>query len=284
MYELILAILAFWIYLSLLSIGLQFIYGVARVLNLAHGAFFVLGGYLASAFVHWGLWYWPAVAAAAAVGLALGAAFYAAVARLLGNELYQLFFTFSLFWIAEGLFKLFFGFGLYNTYDEAKAMGLVRLGGAEMPAAYLAGAGVLALAVVGIYLLLYRTPLGLYIRATVDRPEMAAVLGVNTRLVYTVAVALGVSTALLGGAVSSLWQNFTIGLAGVLLVYAFAVVTVAGLGNVTGAVVAALLISVLRTLAVFYFPELELLVIYIAVIAVLLLKPSGLFTRYERRV
>jgi len=117
-----------------------------------------------------------------------------------------------------------------------------------------------------------------------DRLKMAAVLGVNTRLVYTVAVVLGILTALLEGAFSSLWQNFTIGLARVLLVYAFAVVTVAGFGNVTGAVVAALLISTLRTLAVFYFPELEFLVIYIAVIAVLLLKPSGLFTRHERRV
>lgn len=272
--------LTFWTHLVLLSVGLQFIYSSAKTLNLSHGSFFVLGGYVASwAFAALGNF---GIAVFAAVGIAAlaGAAFYIGVSRLARDETSQLFFTFALFWIFEGIYRTVFGVGIYNAYAFAEGLGRA----AGIPWAYILGATAAAATLAAVYLLLYKTPWGLYLRAAGDNPQMAEALGVKSGLVHGTGVVLGVALAALGGAVSSMWQSFTPGLAGVALVYAFAVVAMAGLGNVMGALVASLIISLIRTASVFYAPELELFSIYIAVLAVLAVKPSGLFTRHERRV
>lgn len=284
MVEFIISVIVFWIYLSLLSIGLQFIYGVVKILNLAHASFFVIGGYLVSYFYITLKEYITSIILTFVIGILVAFAFYTTVTRLMANELYQLFFTFSLFWIIEGLLKLLFGYGLYNTYDISNKLGIVYLFGSTIPMSYIIGGFVLVITVISIYILLFKTTIGLFIRATIDRPDIARAFGINISKIYAISIGIGIIIAIIGGAISSWWQNFSIGMAGGLLVYAFAVVAMAGLGNIYGALLTSLLVSILRTFSVFYFPELELLSIYVAVVGVLAVKPSGLFTRYERRV
>jgi len=281
MVGLLLSLLLFWAYLALLSLGLQFIYGSARVLNLAHASFFVLGGYLASYFANW-MPLAASIAVAAAAGAAAGALFYFYI-RWARDETTQLFLTYSLFWLMEALFRTAFGYGLYNTTTQALALGSVAVADQQVPVAELIGVLMILTTMALFYFLVYRTAFGMFLRAAVDRPDMAAAVGVPVEKVALLGIALGSAVAAFGGAVSSMWQNFSIGLAGTLLVYAFAAVAISGLGNIFGVLASSLIISAIRSAAVYYFPELEIFAIYIAVLAVLAVRPQGLFVRYERR-
>mgnify|MGYP000365952214 CR=1 FL=1 len=274
------AFYAFFLNLLAVSIGMAFIYGVARVLNLAHGAFFVLGGYLATALIT-RLGPVPGALATAAVLAALPPLFYLYV-RLTRNELEQLFATYALLLLMEGLFKLVFGYGNYTLADLAAGLGAASVGGQRVPYAYfLAGVAVAGL-MATFYLLLYKTRLGLYMRAVSDDREMAAALGVRSPLVQHLSIFLGIFATALLGAVAATWQAYTLGLSAEVLIYAFAALVIGGLGNIWGTAAASALVAVARTAVVMFYPELELLVIYIAVIAVLLIRPGGIFTRYAR--
>jgi len=282
MVGLLLSLLFFWAYLALLSLGLQFIYGSARVLNLAHASFFVLGGYIASYFANW-MPLAASIAVAAAAGAAAGALFYFYI-RWARDETTQLFLTYSFFWLMEALFRTAFGYGLYNTTTQALALGSVAVADQQVPVAELIGVLMILTTMALLYFLVYRTAFGMFLRAAVDRPDMAAAVGVPVEKVALLGIALGSAVAAFGGAVSSMWQNFSIGLAGTLLVYAFAAVAISGLGNIFGVLASSFIISAIRSAAVYYFPELEIFAIYIAVLAVLAVRPQGLFARYERRV
>ncbi|MEM3995733.1 MAG: branched-chain amino acid ABC transporter permease [Pyrobaculum sp.] len=284
MVGLLLSILFFWAYLSLVAAGLQFIYGSARVLNLAHASFFVLGGYLASYLSNFLSWPLPAsVAAASAAGAAAGLVLYIALARI-SDEVDQLVFTYSVFWLFEAFFRGVFGYGLYSTADTAARLGVLTLGDQRVPVANLVGVASVVAVFAALYFVMSKTTFGMFLRAVVDNPPAAEAFGVPLRRVVALGVALGSALAAFGGSISSMWQNFNVGLAGVVLVYAFAAVAVGGLGNVFGALAASFIISLVRALAVYYFPEVELFAIYLVVLTVLTLRPSGLFVRYERRV
>jgi branched-subunit amino acid ABC-type transport system permease component len=271
----------FFLNILMTSLGMAFTYGVTRILNLAQGTFFVLGGYLASVFA-WQIGLAFGIAAAAAASLALGPFFYLYVKALGRTELEQLFATYALLLIGEGLFKLVFGNGNYTTASLADGLGSVEVLGQQVPYSYLWGGAVAAALLALMYLLLARTRAGLYMRAVRDDAEMASALGINVREVGLSASALGILITAASGAASSMWQAFTLGLSGQILVYAFASLVVGGIGDLLGVVAASAVISAVRTAAVFLYPQLELVAIYLVVIAVLLTRPSGLFARHAR--
>ncbi|MFP3212004.1 MAG: branched-chain amino acid ABC transporter permease [Thermoproteus sp.] len=271
----------FFLNILMTSLGMAFTYGVTRILNLAQGTFFVLGGYLASVFA-WQMGLAFGIAAAAAASLALGPLFYFYVKALGRTELEQLFATYALLLIGEGLFKLVFGNGDYTTASLADGLGSVEVLGQQVPYSYLWGGAVAAALLALMYLLLARTRAGLYMRAVRDDAEMASALGINVREVGLSASALGILITAASGAASSMWQAFTLGLSGQILVYAFASLVVGGIGDLLGVVAASAVISAVRTAAVFLYPQLELVAIYLVVIAVLLTRPSGLFARHAR--
>lgn len=278
-------LIAFFIYsinLVFLSLGLVLIFNVSKVVNLAHGSFYVLGGYLASFLVLrtnslWGI----ALAVAAAIPLGLLIAY---VSRWLRRDVEQIFFTFSLSLLLEGLFKAAFGVGNYTAGDFARSLGGFSLGGTEVPASYLVGFAALA-ASLGIFsAFLYKTRFGLLLRAVIDDAEMAQALGVRAGPMVYVAGVVGAAFAVLGGAVASLWQAYSLGMAANLLIYAFAVMVISGTANIWGVVPASILASFVRTLSVYYFPEFEIFSLYVVVLLVLLFKPEGLFVRHVRVV
>lgn len=274
------ALYAFFLNLLAVSIGMAFIYSVARVLNLAHGAFFVLGGYLATALIT-RLGTAPGALATAAILAALPPLLYLYV-RFARDELEQLFVTYALLLLMEGLFKLVFGYGNYTLADLAAGLGAVFIGGQRIPNAYLLGGAAVAGLMAVLYILLYKTRLGLYMRAVSDDREMAAALGVKSPLVQHLSIFLGVFTTSLLGAVAATWQAYTLGLSAEVLIYAFAALVIGGLGNLWGVAAASALVAAVRTAAVMVYPELELLAIYLVVIAVLLVRPGGIFTRHAR--
>jgi branched-chain amino acid transport system permease protein len=273
------ALYAFFLNLLAVSIGMAFIYSVARVLNLAHGAFFVLGGYLATALIT-SLGPAPGALATVAILAVLSSLLYFYV-RLARDELEQLFVTYALL-LMEGLFKLVFGYGNYTLADLAAGLGAVFIGDQRIPNAYILGGATMAGLMAALYILLYKTRLGLYMRAVSDDREMAAALGVKSPLVQHLSVFLGVFATSLLGAVATTWQAYTLGLSAEVLIYAFAALVIGGLGNLWGVAAASALVAAVRTAAVMVYPELELLAIYLVVIAVLLVRPGGIFTRHAR--
>ena len=153
-----------------------------------------------------------------------------------------------------------------------------------MPASYLVGFAALA-ASLGIFsAFLYKTRFGLLLRAVIDDAEMAQALGVRAGPMVYVAGVVGAAFAVLGGAVASLWQAYSLGMAANLLIYAFAVMVISGTANIWGVVPASILASFVRTLSVYYFPEFEIFSLYVVVLLVLLFKPEGLFVRHVRVV
>ncbi|AEA12680.1 inner-membrane translocator [Thermoproteus uzoniensis 768-20] len=282
MIALILPVLIFWIDLVLLSMGLAIVYGSSKILNLAHGSFFVLGGYLASYLASdLGLVGIPLAALAA---LPLSALFYLYIKAFARSELEQIVATYALLLIMEGVFEYVFGVGLYTSATQAAGLGMLEIAGAQLPTAYLIGAAAAAAALGGFAYVLYRTNFGAYARAVIDDREMAESLGVNTRRAEILLVLIGVLFAVLGGALASMWRSYGLGLAAEVLPYAFAVIVIGGLENIWGVAAASAIVSAVRTVVVYVYPRLELVVLYIVVLAVLAIRPQGLFARHVRSI
>ncbi len=279
--------------LFLVAVGLTLVFGVLRILNIAHGSFYALGAYVA---VVLGLWasqglgqpwltYPALLLAAVLVGGILGPL----VERLFLRwayprpEVLQLLVTFSLFLILEDLQKLLFGVQPYFLDAPLRFLGTVNLG--EIP--YARYQLLLVLVAVGIFLglrlLLRGTSLGKVLLAVVADREITQALGVDVNRVYLMAFSLGAGLAALGGALASPTVTIAPGLGAEVIVLSFAVVAIGGLGQVEGAALGALLIGLCRSLAVYIVPELDVVVPYLVMVLVLLFRPMGLFGTTEVR-
>jgi branched-chain amino acid transport system permease protein len=284
--------------LFLVAVGLNLIFGVAGVLNVAHGSFYALGAFSAAtawawiAHAHAPPWLvYPAfVAAAGALGVALGPAVervlvrptYAAGAGMKRESL-QLLTTYALFLVLEDVQKMVWGVQPYYTGEVLLLAGRTRLGGVlftNYQLLLLPAAGAVLL---GLRYFLRRTTTGRFVVAVTETPEMAAALGIDVGGVRGASFALGTALAALGGALSSPEIGVAVGIGADMVVLSFAVAAVAGLGRIEGAAVAALLIGVARAAAVFVVPELSSVAPYLIMLAVLLVKPYGLAGAPEKR-
>jgi len=277
--------------LFLIAAGLSLIYGVMRIVNLAHGSLYALGAYISA----WAV----GGAASAAVGNNLGLAGMlllpvgAVAIALLGAlieptllrpfyrrpEEYHLLATFGLLMILEDLMKFLFGGTPLNAGAIMDRMGSLPVGRLLYPNYNLFVIVIGLAAAAGLWWFIYRTRFGVILRATSQDRRMAAALGINVGRVYVQAFAIGCFMAGLGGAVVVPAQAAILGMGVEALVLAFVVVVIGGLGSLEGAFIGALIVSLVRTAGIQFFPEIELAVLYLIATAVLLVRPTGLFGR-----
>jgi len=269
--------------LFLVAAGLQVVFGVQKIFNLACGSFYALGAYVGvSAVQAFTGPPWLFVLPLAAAGLAVGAVGVIVERGLLRfvydrDETFQLLLTFALILMMEDAIRLTWGTAPRSTSALYLVYGQVRILGAIVPVYNLIVIGASLAIALGIGWLLTRTAFGRIIRATADNREMAEALGVDMRRVYAKVFTLGTALGTLGGAlvIPATAAMSEMGIE--LIVEAFAVVVIGGLGSMRGAFVGALIVGVLRSVAISVYPELEMLLIYLIVIAVLVLRPRGLF-------
>jgi branched-chain amino acid transport system permease protein len=265
--------------LFLVSAGLQVVFGVQKIFNLACGSFYALGAYVGvsavTAFTSAGgppaLFILPLAAAGLLVGL-VGAVVERGLLRFVyeRDETFQLLLTFALVLMMEDVIRLTWGTAPRSTAGLYLVYGQARLLDATVPVYNLIVIAASLAIALGIGWLLTRTAFGRIIRASADNREMAEALGVNMASVYARVFTLGGALVIPATAAMS-----EMGIE--LIVEAFAVVVIGGLGSMRGAFVGALVVGVLRAFAISVYPELEMLLIYLIVIAVLLLRPRGLF-------
>lgn len=271
--------------LFLVAAGLQLVFGVQKIVNLACGSFYALGAYFGI------------TAVGAAVGLGLPPLLFLPVLILAGlliglvglpierllsvvyrrDESYQLLLTFGLLLMFQDVFRFIWGAtprtmdGVYMAYGTAEILG------ARVPAYNLLVivASLVVAAALGLFL--QRTKTGRIVRATAENRDMAEGLGVNASRIFALVFTVGCMLGTVGGALVVPSSAASLEMAVELVVESFAVVVIGGLGSMRGALVGALIVGLMRAAAITFMPEMELLSIYIVVVAVLILRPAGLF-------
>jgi branched-chain amino acid transport system permease protein len=271
----------------LIAGGLSLIYGVMRIVNLAHGNLYAFGAYVAA----WaaGLviagrpvgWGYLVLGAGPVAAAALGAVLEPTLLRPLYRraEEYQLLITFGLLLILEDLMRLVWGPYPLSVSALFEALGSLPIGETIYPRYNLAVIVVGGLAAAGLWAFVYRTEFGVVLRATSQNMRMASALGVNVNRVYVQAFTLGCFMAGLGGAIVVPQQGAVLGMGPDALILAFVVVVIGGLGSLEGALVGALMVGIVREAGITFFPEIELAVLYLMAAIVLLVRPAGLFGR-----
>ena len=274
--------------LFLIAGGLSLIYGVMRILNLAHGSLYAIGAFTTA---------W-AVSAAAAAGasnavllllLPTGAIAAAAVGAVLETTLlrpfdkrpeeYQLLVTFGLLLIIEDSLHLIWGPNPLSAGQVYQFFGSVDIGTSRYPAYNLAVIAVGIVAALLLWAFIYRTRFGVVLRATSQNMRMASAMGVNVNRIYIQAFTIGCFMAGIGGAFVVPGQSAVLGMGVEALVLAFVVVVIGGLGSLEGAFAGALIVGFLRETGIALFPEVELAVLYLIAAIVLIVRPAGLFGR-----
>ena len=272
--------------LFLIAAGLSLIFGVMRIVNMAHGTLYGIGAFvtawLVGQLVAAGVPVWLAflcIPAGAAVVALIGAVIEPLLLRPFYRraEEYQLLVTFGLLLILEDAIRFLWG-GLPLTADAVMdAVPSMHIGDFIYPGYYLVVIGIGIVAAITLWLVIYRTRFGILLRATSQDRRMASALGLNVGLVYVSAFAIGCFMAGLGGAVIVPSQAAVLGMGIDALILAFVVVVIGGLGSLQGALIGALIVSFVRTLMIQFAPEIELAVLYLIAAGVLLVRPTGLF-------
>jgi branched-chain amino acid transport system permease protein len=266
----------------LLAAGLTLIFGLMDILNLAHGAFFTMGAY-AGWFVSKSTGsFWAALLIGPLVPFLIGALLQGMVLQPLvrrgrSTHLDLALLTFGLLFATAGTVEYFFGSSFYSIPTPAILSGHVAILGVDYPLyrLFVIGAG-LAVALV-LSLVLDRTPIGAILRAGVDNREMVTALGININLVFAAVFGLGAALAGFAGVIAapimSVYSQMGIGI----VVTTFVVVVVGGLGNLKGSFYGAMFVGMTDTMAQAYLPDAELFAIYVLLVAMMIVRPQGLF-------
>ncbi len=270
--------------LFLVASGLSVIFGVTRVVNFAHGAFYMLGAYLAytltEAFAG-PLGFWAGLLAAALGVAALGALVEVVLLRRIygAPDLFQLLATFGLTLVAEDGVVLLWGPDDLLGPRAPGLKGAVSVLGQPVPSydLFLIVLGPLVLLL--LWLLFHRTRFGVLVRAATQDRDMVTALGVNGRWLFTGVFALGVFLAALGGALQIPRDAANHAMDLSVVVEAFVVVVVGGLGSVGGAFLAALIVAELNSFGILVFPAVSLVLVFLVMAAVLVVRPYGLLGR-----
>lgn len=269
--------------LFLISAGLSLIFGVMRIINFAHGALFMLGAFLAVSLVTAlpeGTGGFLAALVGAAAGLAVvGVAVEIGVLRRIyrAPHEFQLLATFALVLVLSEVAKLLWGREDHSVAAPAALAGATQALGLIFPTYRLFLIAVGVAVAVGLWLVLHRTRWGVFVRAaTMDR-DMLSALGVNTRLLFTTVFALGAGLAGLGGALAAPVVAVGPGLHVQVIIDAFVVVVIGGMGSVAGALVASLLVGIVNAFGVLVFPAAAVVLTFACMAIVLIVRPRGLF-------
>ncbi len=264
--------------LFLLASGLSLIFGVMRIVNLAHGSYFLLGGYIGLTTM-WRTGSFPlailsGALAVALIGLGMERLF---LRRLQKQVLAQVLMTMGFALIFQDLALLIWGGDPYTMPLPGILGGSLRSGVLVFPVYRLFLIGVAAAVGVALWLFLEETRVGATIRATVDDWEMAQGVGINVPVVSMGVFALGAFLAALGGVVGGGFIGVYPGVDFEILPYAFVVVIVGGLGSLQGVIVGSLLVGLLDNFGKALFPELAYFTLFAPMAGILALRPTGLF-------
>ncbi|KPF94462.1 ABC transporter permease [Rhodopseudomonas sp. AAP120] len=270
--------------LFLVASGLTLVFGILGVINLAHGAFYMLGAYLA---------YWIAlmtgnylaalvggVAIAFVLGLALESVF---IRWLYGRDhLAQVLLSFGLILVIDEVRQILFGKDVHSVAPPDWLSGSIQLTDNLSYPVYRLAICVFCLAVAAlIFLVITRTKIGMIIRAGAENREMTRVLGIDYDKVNRLVFAVGIALAALGGIVTAPMSTVYPGMGDGMLILSFVVVVLGGIGSVAGAAIGALLIGFTDTFGKVFFPSVSGMLIYLLMALVLLWRPNGILGRRE---
>jgi len=268
--------------LFLISVGLTITLGVMRVVNLTHSAFAMIGGFITLWLTsHAGLHYFAAlplgVAATMAISLVLERTLYQWVYK--SDPLGQLLMTIGMTFVITAIVKNIAGPQIQSISLPAALAGQLVIGTTNISVYRLFVLGLSVAVAGGLWLCLEYTTFGARLRAAVDNPRMARCVGINVPLVFSVTFAIGCGLAALGGAVGTQMLPLEPYYGLKYLVLVLIVVAVGGVGSLKGSLYSALLLGVIDTMGRYYIPALGGFIIYLAVLAILLMRPRGLVAR-----
>jgi branched-chain amino acid transport system permease protein len=280
-------------WLFIVALGLTLVFGILKILNVAHGSFYALGAYAAASMVAW-FTSMQLAPAFSIVAMLLAAVVVAAlVAPLCERGLLRMFYgrdevllvlvTFALFLIMEDLTKQIWGVNPLYVADPYMLFGVVEIGTLSYVGYDFMLVLVALIVGVSVWWGLNRTRFGKLVLAVIHNEEMAASMGVNVSRIYTVAFSVGIFLAALGGAFTAPMISVQPGVSVGVIVISFAVVIIGGLGSIPGAAIGALIVGMARSAAVHLWPVAELFSIYLVMAIVLMFRPEGLFQRVQAR-
>ena len=271
--------------LFLVAAGLQLVFGVQKIVNLACGSFYALGAYFGITSVTWALsagmpeWmFLPVLIVAGVLIGAIGPPIEALLRTIYArDEAFQLLLTFALVLMFQDVLRFFWGPNPQTLGNLVAGYGSVSAGAFSISIYNLLVIVASILIAVSIGAFLQRTRFGRILRATAENREMSQALGVNVRWIYASVFTLGTVLGTVGGALVVPTSAASLDMPVELVVEAFAVVVIGGLGSMRGALVGALIVGLMRAAAITFYAELEILAIYLVVIVVLIARPAGLF-------
>lgn len=271
--------------LFLLSAGFALIFGLMRIPNLTHGSLYMLGAYVGATFliglVSIKLNFWAAAILAALIVAAFGALVERLLLRRLpGDPLAQVLVTLGISFMIADFCLMVWGGDPLNVSAPEGLGGFVRFGSIAFPLYRLAIIVVAVIVAAGLWILIDRTRLGAMIRAGVDDPDMARVVGIRVSQLFTLVFALGAGLASFAGIIGAPMLSVYPGLDQDMLPLALVVVILGGTGSLLGAFVGSLVIGFIYNFGQALLPELAYFVLFLPMLLVLLLRPQGLFGRH----
>jgi branched-chain amino acid transport system permease protein len=278
--------LAYAALVFLVSVGLSLIFGVLRIVNVAHGSLYAFGAYLAAtlSLLVTPISPWLTYPALLVASLVIGFVAGGLIERLLLSRVYgreevlQLLITFAVFMIMDNLQRLIWGVQPIYAAEPLKLLPNVTIFSVSYTSYQVILLPVVAvLALFGLRYFLRRTLMGAVILAVTEDREAATAIGINAQKVYLITFVIGATLAALGGALASPTTSLVPGMGTEMIVLSFAVAATAGLGQIEGTAITALAIGMARAFVIYLQPEFEVLVPYLIMVAVLLVRPEGLF-------
>jgi branched-chain amino acid transport system permease protein len=269
--------------LFLVASGLTLIFGIMGVINLAHGSFYMLGAYMAFALAPL---FGPQFLLMLVAGVLLAALFGYLLEWVFFSYLYQrehlqqVLMTYALILVFEEVRSLLVGNDVHGVQAPAWLAGSIALGDRMTYPVYRLFASAACIAVaMGLYFVVNRTRLGMMVRAGASNRDMVRGLGINIKLLYRGVFAAGVALAALAGMIAAPLSSVYPGMGGSVLIICFVVMVIGGIGSITGALIASLLIGFVDTFGKVFFAELSGLGVYLLMAVILVWRPEGLVKR-----
>lgn len=280
-----------WLFLS--AVGLTLIYGVMKIVNVAHGSFYALGAYMAASVV--GFWftnnyppylsYFALLFAALLAGFVVGPLIERFLLRYQygKDEVVILLITYALFLVLEDVLKLVWGVDPYFISEPYELLGNFEIAGMSYPNYYLLMVGLALVVGLSLAFVLNKTRFGRMLVSVIHDREVSAAMGIDVGRVFILTFGVGCSLAAIAGAFTAPTISVTPGLGVEVIVLSFAVVVTGGLGSLPGVALAAIIMGIARAFCIHYIPQLELFVIFSVMALVLSFRPRGLFSLAEAR-
>jgi branched-chain amino acid transport system permease protein len=267
---------------ALLSLGLAVIFGMLNIINFAHGAQYMMGAFAAFLLLDkLGIGYWPALVLAPLIVGFIGILIERFLLQWLYklDHLYGLLLTFGLALIIEGIFRRYYGSSGQPYRVPESLTGGQNLGFMFLPNYR---AWVIAVSVVvcfGTWFVIERTRLGSYLRAATENPALVRAFGINVPRMIMLTYGFGVALAALAGVLAAPIYNVSPQMGSDLIIVVFAVVVIGGMGSILGAILTGFALGIIEGLTKVFFPEASNTVIFVVMVIVLLIRPTGLFGR-----